>query len=451
MRKRVILALLLIISLAVTSGCGLIVKDAEVDRQTVIIDVQGKTFNKGEVLAAAENVLAQQEYLYSMYGLPFDRTSAASIESARQEAASLMIEQEVLANKQAEFGVNVLTDEEKAAVQSQAESTYQIYFDSVQSSFFADTELVGDDLKDAIEEKMLESGYPTLEYLLEGETETKISEKLKAEVVKDVVVSDEEIQADYDQKMQSDKDNYMNDITAYGAAVQSGTTVYYHPAGYRYVKNILIKIGQEDADSIAEMESQLSEKQQQIEALTPTSGVTEGEEAAEEDVANEETKMTIDTLQKEVIELEKKLEQKREDAYAAIQPTIDEILQKLADGGVFDALMEEYGQDDGMKASPAKEQGYLVCEGDAVWVPEFTEAAMELGAVGDISPAVKTSYGIHLLQYVGDLVEGAVPLEDVREVISAELLTAKQDEAYNDKILQWVSEADAKTFLDRLN
>ncbi|MFR5853513.1 MAG: hypothetical protein ACLUE8_03840 [Lachnospiraceae bacterium] len=71
MRKRVVLALLLVAAMVVTSSCSLIVKDAEVDAQTPIITVVGQTFTKGEVNALVQNSLNYQASLYSTYGLTF--------------------------------------------------------------------------------------------------------------------------------------------------------------------------------------------------------------------------------------------------------------------------------------------------------------------------------------------------------------------------------------------
>ena len=42
------------------------------------------------------------------------------------------------------------------------------------------------------------------------------------------------------------------------------------------------------------------------------------------------------------------------------------------------------------------------------------------------------------------LAEGAVPLEDVKAAISADLLTSKQDTLYNDTLTQWATQANAK-------
>ena len=46
MRKRVILAFMLVFALVAASSCSLIIKDEEVDKQTPIIEVVGKTFTK---------------------------------------------------------------------------------------------------------------------------------------------------------------------------------------------------------------------------------------------------------------------------------------------------------------------------------------------------------------------------------------------------------------------
>ena len=49
-----------------------------------------------------------------------------------------------------------------------------------------------------------------------------------------------------------------------------------------------------------------------------------------------------------------------------------------------------------------------------------------------------------------DVTEGPVDLETVRETISADLLHEKQHEAEEAVIEKWVSEANVKTYPDRL-
>lgn len=453
MRKRVILALMLAITMIVTTGCGLIVKDAEVDKQTPIIEVAGKVFTKGEVTEQVDYSLDYQAYIYSMYGLTFDSTDASVIAEIQQSTIDALIRQAVLEKKAEDTGANVLTDEEIAAAQTEADTTYNGYVESIKTSYFAETELTGEELDNAVAAKLTELGYPTLGEVLESQKKTKAQDKLKDDVVKDVQVTDEEIQASYDEKVAEAKTKYESDLPSYGSAVSSGTTVYYAPAGYRYVKHILRKLSEEDTAAIDDASTQLSDKQALLsDAETSLASLNEdpAQDTAEDAQNRKEWEETKATLSVEIADLQKTLDETREAAYAKVQTTIDEILQKLSEGEDFDALVTEYGEDEGMKTSPAMEQGYLVCLGDTRWVPEFTTAAMELAKVGDISPAVRTDYGIHILTYAGDLQEGAVPLDSVKDTISGELLTSKQDALFESTVSEWITEANAKVDLNAL-
>mgnify|MGYP000357407819 CR=1 FL=1 len=110
MRKRVVLALLLVVAMVVTSGCSLVVKDAEVDAQTPIITVVGQTFTKGEVNALVQNSLNYQASLYSMYGMTFDPTSESAISSAQESVINGLIEQAVVDAKMDELGFGNCTN-----------------------------------------------------------------------------------------------------------------------------------------------------------------------------------------------------------------------------------------------------------------------------------------------------------------------------------------------------
>lgn len=453
MRKRAILALMLVLALAVTTSCSLIVKDAEVDKQTVIIDVAGQTFTKGEVAAQVAQTLDYQEYVYTMYGMAYDKTDPTVISSARDTVIDALVEQAVLNQKKDEMGLGDFTQEELAELKASVEETYQGYIDGVKASYFADTELSGEELDKAVAEKLTELAYPSKEELLESEKENKATEKLKAEVVKGVTVADDEVKAEYDTRVESAKTEYAGNLSAYGTAVQNGSTVYYTPAGYRYVKNILRKLSEEDSQKISDLNSQITAKQTQLDNIQ--SSLTDlGEDAGADDEETAKSRAELTEAKAkaegELADLQKQLDEAKEAAYANVQPTIDEILAKLEAGGDFDALMEEYGEDTGMQASPAKETGYPVCEGSTTWVAEFTEAAMALEKIGDVSPAVRTSYGIHILQYAGDAAEGAADYDGVKETVRADLLTQKQDALYNETVDRWVTEANAKIYKDRL-
>ena len=451
MSKRVILAFMLVFALVAASSCSLIIKDEEVDKQTPIIEVVGKTFTKAEVNEQVEAVMDYEEYMYSMYGISYDRTDASTISMAQDSAIDAMVQQAVLEKKAADLGLDVLSDEEKAEVEESVDSTYTLYSDSVKSAYFADTELEGEELDAAVEAKMAELAYPTREELVESETNAKVLEKVRDEAVKDVTVSEEELQEAYNTHVESAMTTYGNSPSSYGTDVQNGATIYYVPAGYRYVKHILIEFTDEDSQAISDLESQISEKQTEL----STAETSLGEDASADDEATAQNRATlsetVEARTAEIADLESQLEDAKEAAYAAIQPTVDEVEEKLAAGEDFDALMEQYGQDPGMQTSPAKENGYPVSADSTNWVTEFRDAAMALENVGDVSEPVRSEYGIHIIKYVSDAVEGEVGLDAVRDALETEVLTQKQDEAYTAAVDAWVAEADAKIYKDRLN
>ena len=115
MRKRVILAFMLVFALVAASSCSLIIKDEEVDKQTPIIEVVGKTFTKAEVNEQVEAVMDYEEYMYSMYGISYDRTDASTISMAQDSAIDAMVQQAVLEKKAADLGLDALSEEEQAA------------------------------------------------------------------------------------------------------------------------------------------------------------------------------------------------------------------------------------------------------------------------------------------------------------------------------------------------
>jgi len=83
-------------------------------------------------------------------------------------------------------------------------------------------------------------------------------------------------------------------------------------------------------------------------------------------------------------------------------------------------------------------------------VTEFTTAAMALVKAGDVSAPFHTQYGTHIVKYISDLAEGVVPLADIKDAISKELLTTKQDDLFNTTLNQWVTDANAKIYTDRM-
>jgi len=71
--------------------------------------------------------------------------------------------------------------------------------------------------------------------------------------------------------------------------------------------------------------------------------------------------------------------------------TADKIYNLAKNGGNFDILIEQYGEDPGMKTSP---DGYVFTTGEMV--EEFEKTAFNLNE-GEISKPVKTQFGYHII------------------------------------------------------
>jgi len=424
MRKRVLLALMLVLALLVCTGC---IKDEEADKQTVIVKMEGKNITKGEVQAETEYMLDYYEYMYSMYyGMPFDRTDPNAIAMAQQDAINSLIQQVVVEGKIAEMGLDQFTEEELAEIETTAKEQYDSYVEFVKSYALADTELTGDELQAAIDEQMAMMGFGTAEEMIETERMTRAQNRLVDTLIKDVAVTEEEIQSEYTFRVGNAKATYTSYPEAYGTDLTNGTIgMYYVPAGYRNVKHILVTFAEENQKLIDEINAEISAKQTELAA--------EGADT--------------EALNAAIAELETDLATATEAAYAAIQPTIDEIQAKLAAGESFDSLIDQYNQDPGMTSEST---GYAVSAVSTNWVPEFTEASMALASIGDVSEPVRSSYGIHLIQYVSDIAEGEVSLETVREELTAELLANKQNEAVQDALTQWTDDAKITIYQKRL-
>jgi len=420
MHKRILLAVVLILALVMSSSCSLIVKDEAVDMATPVLEVAGQVFTKGEVKAQTEYYLDENEYMYNYYyGMAFDRTDKAAIETAQNQAIQYLTEKAVVDAKLEEYGFLTFTDEELAEIQAAAQEDYQLYYDTINNFFFTGSELTGDELDAAIKAEMTNMGYPDEASLAESYKYSKAQEKLVAEINKDVAVSEEELLTEYNALVEADKSTYAASPAAYGTALVNGETPYYAPAGYRYVKHILLQFAQEDQSFIDELQLTISEKTAEIEAL-----------GADEDAS---------ALNAELEQLQADLAAAQETAYANLQPAIDEINAKIAQGVEFEELIAEYNQDPGMTAET---EGYAVSSVSTDWVTEFTEASMALAAVGDVSAPVRSSYGIHIIKYQSDIAEGEVGLDTVREPLTEELLSVKSSANVETVLSQWVEEAN---------
>lgn len=474
MHKKALLALMLVVAMML-SGCALIEKDANVDRATEIIKVADTVYTKGEILDQIDYQLNYMAYMYSMFGMSYDPTDPAIIEQTTEDVIDYLVRDAVMNKKVKELGLDALTEEEQAQLDEAVADSWQSNLDTCQSTYFADTELTGDELTAALEAKLTELGF-SKDDVVENEKIVITQDKLREYIIKDVAVSDEELQAAFDEEVAAAKETYATDLSSYGTSVNNGSTVYYRPAGYRMTKQILVQFNEADQAVIDELESKVNSQNTIVSNLYVSlsdMGVTDTVTLLENVHVNLEEAQGISTLATvtdvqaefpkdtteevaqagqqlaealEVLDFyQAQLKAAKAAAYAAIAPEADEILAQLAEGADWDALMAEKTDDPGMQGdSDTAKNGYAVCENFSSFDTAYTKAAMALENVGDVTDKVEGSYGYYIIQYTSDVAEGPVALDDVRDELSNTTLTTKQDTVYEDTLSQWVTEANAQ-------
>ncbi len=106
----------------------------------------------------------------------------------------------------------------------------------------------------------------------------------------------------------------------------------------------------------------------------------------------------------------------------------EKLLGQLKDGGDFEALKDQYGEDTGVKGNP---DGYYFTEGQMI--KSFGDTVKSLG-IGETSGVVESQYGYHIIR--------RLPLEDV--YINTHLEELR--EAYMARIFNEELKADAESY-----
>lgn len=491
MKKGIALIAMLLAAVMMMSGCNLIGYDAELDGNQVVAKVNDTEITKAE-WAAYRDYLASyyQQYAQQYFGTAMQLTEE-DIKAYGESALEQMIESTVLGDKIKELGFDPLPEEDQAEVEAEADQMLDLYKMMVRFQNYPELETVEEEAERLaaeatageataseaaeseatageapkatvtnaeLEEMLLKDleaiGY-TREYLIENKTAEVQAQKVREYAVKDVVVTDEQIKAEFDSIAAQQKESYDAAPNSYLAAEQRGTANYYAPEGYRGVKNLLVKFSDEKQSEIDTLNTEirtaqntLNDANKQLEELKAQDTSKYDEDALNsynEQVASLEA--TVAEQEPAIAEKQDKLDEVMAAAYEEIQPIAEEALAKAQEGTNFDELIAAYGKDQGMTAEPNKTRGYLVREGLAVYEPSFQEAAMALANVGDVSGLVKTGYGYHILQYAGDIPAGVVEMTDeIKTALHDQLLATAQESAFEAALTQWVSEATVETY-----
>lgn len=336
-------------------------------------------------------------------------------DSVLQSVLSDMTAKKLVEIKAAELGLDKLTEEEEKAVQEQARAEYQrqiaYYTAFVDTAGKSQAQIEAD-----AEQYLREDAHITLESIAAGLRRDMPAKKYRDYVCKDITVTDAEVQALYDERLAEQKAGFDQYPEEYEFAHIDGQTILYNPEGYRAVRNLLMTFpSDEDAEKAAGLFDQL-------ERLDPL------EEADK-----------INAIDAELAPL-----------FAPMEQKANEIVEKLKNGARFTDLLEEYGEDEAMAAEPLRSQGYYISDHSYLFSTEFVQGAMILETPGQVSAPLRSSSGLHLVEYLRNVAPGEVPLDQVADALRAEALASRQDEYYEEYVNHLLEQANVKYYPERL-
>ena len=397
---------LTIAALMALSACAFAEEEdliAELEAQIETYTVAAK-YDGGVV--SVEEVEEQYAYLVNMYAqYGYDISSYADYYV--EDIIRQIVEFRVQLQKAAELGLDQFTEEEEAAFAEQAQAEYDSMVEAYKSQFTGTDEEVLQQTED-----FLASQDYTVDTVIGYLKEDTLLNRVYAYAIQDVSLTDEAVSQEYDARVAADQEAFAADLSQYEDAVNSGTTVYYTPEGFRAVKHILLLPSEEAQTELDSLNSQLS--------------------SAETDEDKAEIQAQIDAI------------------FAEMEPTVEEIYARIEAGEDFDALIEEYGQDPGMQSGDSAENGYYVSADSTAWVQEFTDGAMSIPEIGGVSDPVRSSYGIHIIKYVGDVASGATDFADVETTLRETLLSTLTEEAYSAALTEWVEAVHPEYYPERV-
>lgn len=419
----------------------------ELQDDTILATVNGTAITWADMKSNYES-------LVQTYGTYYDMATAENVNLFRAVALENSINEMVLLDQARANGFDQLTEEERAELIAAADSDWELAINNyIEQNALLTEESSEEDqaqARAAAEAYYLELGY-TQEILRESYVKYDLFDHIEQLMTQDATVTDEEIEADYQAKVATDKALYENDLSAYLAyngyvdqmemyAQIYGTEnemdyAWYRPAGFRAVKHILLSVDETLMGIYKDLQSRL-EEQMDAEA----SAVQDSEPVAEATADAAATDATPEPTQEPVTQAD--VDSAKADILDSLKDKIDEINQKIADGVSFEELITTYGADPGMSTEPYQTNGYEVAQDSTSYYPEFVEAVFSVNEIGEVSAPYITDVGVHIVKYIGDVAAGPIEMTaEQREAKRATLLEAKKSDLFSEKLEAYLSAA----------
>lgn len=388
---------------------------------------------------AQYDALAQQ---YASYGI--DLAQYGMEDSVKTDLVTSAVQEGVQLDKAAELGLDQLDEETQLNFATSADETFQQYVDYYISYFYPDAEEKTDEMVAEAEAYWAQNGM-NRDDILDSLRKNYLLDAVHDYAIKDVEITDEDVQAEYEKLIAANQESYQNDRT-YTSDRNSGVPIAWNPEGYRAVKHVLIKFTDEQSQRYSELKSQLDSLETEKEALLNPDETTDenADAAADADAEAPAEQRTQEEIDADIAACTAEMEA----LYAELMPKAEQVIADFDGGKSFEDLIAEYNEDPGMNSEPIASQGYAVSANSTTYDSAFTEGAMSIEQLGGISGPVQGSYGIYVIYYMADIPAGEVALDEIREGVAQDALEDKQTETYNAQLDAWVAEANVEYHLD---
>ena len=336
-------------------------------------------------------------------------------ESVLQEVLSSQVGRRLVAIKAHEAGLDQLSDEDNRKIEAEADRLYKEQR-SYYTAFVSQEGMSQQEIDAAAETYMKDTDGVTRESIVQTLRDALPIQKYREQLVKDVTVSDQEVQDFYRERLAEQKASFDKYPEEYEYAHIEGATLLYNPAGYRAVRNLQLSF---------EDDAQAGEAEALMDQIARLNVEKDGEEI-------------------------RKLEEQLDPMYKPLEEKAAEIAEKLKNGESFLSLMDQYGTDEQMQSEPLRTQGYYVSEHTFLYSTEFIQGTMILDRPGQVSTPLRSSAGLHMTEYVQDITPGEVPLEQVYDAVKAETLADRQEKYYQEKVAELLDQANVQYYPERL-
>ena len=332
-----------------------------------------------------------KEYKYRLEGYQITDDSAepyaSVLTSEREYIVNYLLNEKIMYKKFEELGLTI-TEEENAQIDADTESGIADIKTALKSRIEGADQLSEEELAQRAEEeyeKLLSNCGLTYDDIRRWQesivVQNKLTEYINAEFVYDPTNTEQQVEA----IIASAKSSYEADPSSYSMDSMQGLWI---PDGSRYIQHILLKF---EDDVITEIST----------------------------LRDEGSDANADAL--------------RDEKIAAMSEEISEVEEKVAAGGDFAELMNQYSDDGDTTIS------YLIVPGTTVYMDGFAEAALSIEEIGGTAVCV-TDYGWHIIRYTEPAKVSEEDLQAYKDSLHAYMEEQYRSQNYSTAMKEWRSE-----------